>query len=103
MKGLVARGGFVVDLKWKNGQLDESVITSRIGGVLRIRSYVPLQGEGLKPAEGECPNQLYAPAKISTPLISKEVNAQHPMLYRTYEYDITTEAGKSYTFKRAVR
>ena len=103
MKGLVARGGFVVDLRWKNGQLDESVITSRIGGVLRIRSYVPLQGEGLKPAEGECPNQLYAPAKISTPLISKEVNAQHPMLYRTYEYDITTEAGKSYTFKRAVR
>jgi alpha-L-fucosidase 2 len=103
MKGLVARGGFVVDMKWKGGQLDTATITSRIGGVLRIRSYVPLQGEGLKPAEGDCPNPLYAPAAIATPLISKEVNAQHPLLYRTYEYDITTEAGKSYTFVRAVR
>lgn len=99
INGLVARGGFVVNMEWENGQLESAVVTSRIGGVLRIRSYVPLSGEGLKKAEGDCPNPLYAPAQIKTPLISNEVNAQHPMLYRTYEYDIVTEPGKTYQFQ----
>ena len=44
VKGLVARGGFVVDMKWTGGQVEEAAVTSRIGGVLRVRSYVPLKG-----------------------------------------------------------
>ena len=103
VSGIVARGGFVVDMEWQNGQLEVASITSKIGGVLRIRSYVPLSGEGIKPAEGDCPNMLYAASEIATPLISKEVNAQHPLLYRTYEYDIVTEAGKTYTLQRTTK
>lgn len=100
IEGLVARGGFVVDMSWSGAQIDTVRITSRIGGVLRLRSYTPLCGEGLKVAEGECPNTLYAPAKIATPLVSKEIKAQMPKLYRVYEYDIPTEAGKEYLFTR---
>ena len=103
VSGIVARGGFVVDMEWQNGQLEAASITSKIGGVLRIRSYVPLSGEGIKPAEGDCPNMLYAASEIATPLVSKEVNAQHPLLYRTYEYDIVTEAGKTYTLQRTTK
>ena len=98
--GLVARGGFVVDMQWSGSQVDTVRITSRIGGILRLRSYTPLRGEGLKAAEGECPNPLYAPAAISAPLVSKEIKAQSPKLYRIYEYDIPTEAGKEYLFTR---
>ena len=98
--GLVARGGFEVDMQWSGSQVDTVRITSRIGGILRLRSYTPLRGEGLKAAEGECPNPLYAPAAISAPLVSKEIKAQSPKLYRIYEYDILTEAGKEYVFIR---
>jgi alpha-L-fucosidase 2 len=99
--GLVARGGFVVDsLTWNGGQMAEATITSRLGGRLRIRSYVPLQGEGLRTAEGENTNPFYAVPEIATPLISEEITAQHPILLRTYEYDLDTEAGKSYTVTR---
>jgi len=37
VKGLVARGGFVVDIKWKNNQLISARIYSRNGAVSQIR------------------------------------------------------------------
>lgn len=101
VKGLVARGGFVVDMKWDGAQLHTAKIHSRLGGVLRIRSYVPLKGEGLQKAVGNCPNSFYAPAAIKEPLISSKINPQHPVLFQTYEYDIQTEAGKEYCVERA--
>ena len=102
IKGLVARGGFVVDMKWRGGQLDKAQIQSRIGGVLRIRSYYPLKGNGLKKAEGPCPNPLYASADIAIPKISKQIKPQQPVLYRTYEYDIVTEPGGVYEVERLI-
>lgn len=101
VKGLVARGGFVVDMEWEGTQLSKAKIHSRIGGVLRIRSYVPLKGKGVRPANGECPNPLYAPAVIKEPVISKEVRLQSPLLYRVYEYDILTRQGEDYYLERS--
>ena len=102
ISGLVARGGFVVDMQWEGAQLLKAKVHSRIGGMLRIRSYVPLKGEGLKPAVGDCPNMLYAPAEVAAPLKSKSLNTlQLPVLYKVYEYDVETEPGKEYMFERA--
>lgn len=100
-KGLVARGGFEVNMDWDGGEIVEATITSRIGGNLRIRSYVPLEGAGLKPAEGENPNALMRSATIKEPLISPVIKAQYPILYKTYEYDIQTQPGGKYILKRA--
>lgn len=100
VRGLVARGGFVVDMEWDGVQLRKAKIRSRIGGNLRLRSYVPLQGEGLKKAEGENPNALYEPARIKTPLVSGAITPQYPMLYTVYEYDLATEPGRDYTVER---
>ena len=102
VKGLVARGGFVVDKDWNGVQLDTAKIHSRIGGNLRLRSYVPLKGEGLKPASGTNPNPLFRQAAIKEPLVSKEFNPQYPVIPRVYEYDLATEAGKDYVVTRGL-
>ena len=36
--GLVARGGFVVDMEWKGGQITSLQVESRLGGNLKIRT-----------------------------------------------------------------
>ncbi len=103
-KGLRARGGFIVDQQWSNGQLQRAVIQSTIGGMLRLRSYVPLQGKDLTEASGECPNPLLQPALIKTPLRSTELHDFQPLpLQRVYEYDLDTKAGLTYTITPATR
>lgn len=102
VKGLVARGGFVVDMDWNGVQLNTAKIHSRIGGNLRLRSYVPLKGEGLKSASGTNPNPLFRQATIKEPLVSKEINPQYPVIPRVYEYDLATEAGKDYVVTRGL-
>ena len=100
VKGLRARGGFVVDMAWSGGSLTEATVMSTVGGVLRLRSYVPLKG--LTPASGPCPNALYAPADIQRPIVSNEckvelttASANRPI----YEYDIPTVKGRRYKIR----
>ncbi len=101
VKGLQARGAFTVDMTWKEGELQEATIRSKIGGTLRLRSYVPLSGDGLKEAKGSCPNPLLAPAQIKEPLKSKELkNFQLLPLKKVYEYDIETVPGQTYSLKK---
>ena len=69
IKGLRARGGYEVDMQWTDGRLQSAVIRSSLGGVLRLRSYVPLQGKGLK---------TVAPPKHGP---------------KVYEYEVKTKAG----------
>ena len=99
VNGLRARGGFIVDEQWSEGKLNSATVRSTIGGTLRLRSYVPLKGKGLKPAAGSCPNPLFAPAVIREPLHSPELkDFQTKSLQKVYEYDIETEANKTYQF-----
>ena len=101
VKGLRARGGFVVDEQWKKGELQTVTIRSTIGGTLRLRSYVPLKGNGLKAAKGDCPNPLLAPADIRAPIKSAALlNFQLLPIRKVYEYDVNTQAGKTYVFRR---
>ena len=37
LKGLCARGGFVVDMNWRNGQLEQAEIRSKVGGQCKVR------------------------------------------------------------------
>ena len=99
VKGLRARGGFIVDEQWSKGKLRTAKVRSTIGGTLRLRSYVPLKGKGLRPAQGPCPNPLYAPAevKVLEHPHTNQPNAIKPVP-RVYEYDVQTEPGKTYTF-----
>lgn len=61
-----------------------------------------LKGKGVKVADGACPNPLYASAVIKEPVVSKLINPQVPVLYRTYEYDIVTQPGEDYSLERSM-
>ena len=94
VEGLRARGGFTVDMEWNEGALTEAKVVSTIGGTLRIRSSVPLKGKKLSPAQGPCPNALFAPAQVKSTASSEGLDKP-----AVYEYDIDTKPGKIYKFK----
>ena len=73
--GLKARGGFEVDIQWKDRRLQRAVIRSAQAGVCRLRSYVPLKGKGLRRVHDNHPNAA---------------------LPRTYLYDLSTQRGGEY-------
>lgn len=101
IKGLRARGGFEVDLEWESGQPTGIIVRSALGGNCRIRSYYPLDGEGLKPAAGSNPNPFYQPPEIEKPLISPEAKLEGLEVKKIYEYDLDTRKGGVYVLKAA--
>lgn len=100
IKGLRARGNFEIDMDWTQGQIEKATIKSNIGGTVRIRSYVPLAGDGLTAAKGECPNVLLHSSPIEDAIVSPETKKCYPELKRIYEYDLSTVKGGIYSLIR---
>ena len=101
VSGLVARGGFVVDIEWKDGKLSVIKVRSALGGNLRLRSSDALvlrNGKELTLAEGENVNPYFAVPEIAEPLISPKAELEPVDVPETYIYDVPTEAGKEYVF-----
>ena len=100
IKGLLARGGFELDIQWNEGTVSEVRITSNNGGNCRIRSNSELKGMGLRKAKGENTNRLYDTPVIPEPLNHAEVKLNKPVLPNAFTYDLKTEKGKSYILYR---
>lgn len=102
IKGLLARGGFEVDLEWEDKKITKLVIKSQLGGNFRIRTYQKLSLEDhprLQKASGENPNPFYYTRKIKDPLVDQEAELDGIDVRPIYEYDFSTQAGETYVFE----
>jgi len=102
IKGLKARGGFEIDIDWKNTKLAKLVIKSTLGGNARIRiaKEINLKSKtNLKPAKGENSNEYYQVNAIKTPLISEKAQLKGYPVPETQAFDFDTEKGKTYIFE----
>ena len=87
IKGLKARGRFEIDIEWNDGEVNYTKNHSNNGRIIPIHSYNELEGEGLKVAEGDCPNPLFAFANIKEPHISSSLkNKPSIEIKKVYEY-----------------
>ena len=96
MERIIARGGFELDFNWKNGKIVRVIIRSKEGGVCRLRSLNRLNGKGLKMAEKENANPLYALNAVKTPIINENVKLEPVRLKMTYLYDLNTQKNGEY-------
>jgi alpha-L-fucosidase 2 len=99
--GLKARGGFEVDIAWKEGQLTELTIKSNLGGNCRLRLAEDVQLTGkiaLTDAQGENSNPFYQVHAIKSPLKSEKADLKGFALPATKLLEFDTKIGGRYTF-----
>jgi len=94
VKGLKARGGFLVDMAWEDGKLTNASITSTLGGKCCIRSDQKLD----LPVASECSNDLLLITPTPGPIVSGNPDLKEGLLERTY-YNYMVETQKGETIK----
>ena len=95
VKGLKARGGFIVDIKWNEGKLSHFNILSEKGGICIIRSEWALEIKDSKTPSGKTVNSLMEPIDPGKPAIANGANLSHsPISKQYFEYEILTKAGQ---------
>ena len=90
----------MTSLEWKNGKISEAKILSRIGGVLRVRSRVPLvyaDGKKLTAATGENANPFFFTPPAPAQLVSPEAKPVASTPPQDFAYDISTKLGETIT------
>lgn len=101
VKGLVTRGGFVIDLQWQNYRPTKVDIQSRLGGNAALRSPVKLSGTTVLTPAGDqvrADNSLMSVPRIKPALAHHGVDRSALELKPTYTYTFSTEAGQAYQF-----
>lgn len=98
VKGLVARGGFVIDMTWKNNKVSTLKIYSKIGGNCRLKVENTLSGSSIKKAKGKNTNPLFYDVEVKKPIISSEAKLDKVKLPNYNTYDVNMKAGQTYTF-----
>lgn len=102
VKGLKARGGFEIDIDWKNSKLTKLVVKSSLGGNARIRvakNLILKSKTNFTSAKGENSNQYYQVNLIKTPLKSAKAEMKGFAVPETEMFDFKTEKGGVYSFE----
>lgn len=103
VSGLVARGGFEIDLKWEKGKETYLTVRSKLGGKCRLRvagALIAGETTTLLHSAGDNPNRFYETPAIKTYGISANApRFENLSLENTALWEFDTEPGKVYTFK----
>lgn len=90
VSGLKARGDFLIDILWKNNKLKQAKVKANKGGVLPIRSSVPLNIKGGKLVKTNNTNPLLLPMNPGLFLDHKKTAFPEIKTPVFYEYYIET-------------
>lgn len=99
IEGIRARGGFTVDLAWKDGKVTRLKVHSTLGGNCRIRSHSALVSDDIlvKEAKGDNKNIFYMKLPKVNFKKSEEVKELEGLnLKETIVSEFETQAGHSY-------
>jgi alpha-L-fucosidase 2 len=91
VKGLKARGGYEVDMRWKDGKLNRVVVRSSIGGNCRLRVPNALTGTTLQVAKGPSSNPFF-----KLPENQYRTRTPEEVTNGAMVYDLATSPGKEY-------
>ncbi len=95
VSGLKARGGFTVDMSWKDGKLTTGTIHSALGGQCLIRSEWPLDlPEATTDEQG---NPFMESTVIPKPEVAGTPDLQPKNVKTYYLYEVAIAAGQSLT------
>jgi alpha-L-fucosidase 2 len=98
--GLRARGGFLVDLEWNNGELSKAFITSTLGGNCRLRTSGRITVNApVQEATGSNPNPLFTVIDPGQPQNQTGAALKEYPVRTFLTIDFMTEKGKSYEIK----
>lgn len=105
VSGLVTRGGFVIDMSWQDGEVQELTVHSRLGGPARLRLHSELQSVGklrvTTVAEGTpSANPLMQVPEIAEPLIHNPDAVAPIDIKASHLVEFDTKAGRRYRFSR---
>jgi alpha-L-fucosidase 2 len=95
--GLVARGGFKINMVWRNHRIQTLTIYSALGGKCRLRTNQQLNSKILKKAVGDNVNQFYQVYKITGPVVKVSSADLALKMPANWLYDLETKPGKTYT------
>ncbi|WP_149276262.1 glycoside hydrolase family 95 protein [Pareuzebyella sediminis] len=91
ISGLKARGNFEVDIEWEDNSFKKAKITCKQGGILPLRSMVPLSIEGGRSINTRTTNPLLLPMDPGEYLDHKKIDLPEINLPDFYEYFLETE------------
>ncbi len=99
VSGLKARGGFEVSIKWAKGKLSKAIISSKQGGICRIRTSIPVKvvETESKNATGNNPNPFFDFISIPDIVRNNKEPLQQILLPEFFELEFPTQKLKNYT------
>ncbi len=96
ISGLMARGGFKVDMAWENYKITSLVIHSSLGGNCRIRVNTALKSKLLKKAAGSNANPFYQTVDLPQAIINGSSSDLSFQPGKTMLFDLSTRKGMRY-------